>query len=90
MSLSWMADRNQIPYLPPSVVEARCGFADGRLTGLSDTERTGRTKVDAIIYLVAHKSPTLNVLKISLNGDNTSSLWFDGGGRGTELACLGQ
>ena len=41
-------------------------------------DETERTKVDAIIDLVAHKNPTLNVLEVSLNGDNTSSLWFDG------------
>ncbi|KAH6855501.1 hypothetical protein B0I37DRAFT_423972 [Chaetomium sp. MPI-CAGE-AT-0009] len=41
-------------------------------------DETGRSKVDAIIDLVAHKNPTLNVLEVCLNADDTSSIWFEG------------
>jgi hypothetical protein len=91
MSPSWMADPKSDPHTfhrlswKPDVAL----LTEDQL-GYLTLNRTGRTQVDAIIYLVSHKSPTLSVLEISLNGDNTSSLWFDHGGRGTELACFGQ
>ncbi|KXX76491.1 Lovastatin diketide synthase LovF [Madurella mycetomatis] len=41
-------------------------------------DQVGETKLDTIIDLVAHKKPTLNVLEVNLDGNDTSSLWFQG------------
>ncbi|TGO19734.1 hypothetical protein BPAE_0334g00010 [Botrytis paeoniae] len=36
------------------------------------------TKLDKVVDLIAYKRPTLKVLEINLDNNNTSSLWFEG------------
>ncbi len=50
---------------------------------------TAWDKVHLVLDLVAHKKPLLKVLEISLDPDDTSSMWFEGGDPPSRSAYAG-
>lgn len=51
-------------------------LTEDQLVHLNGEDGVVTSKLDSVIDLVAHKKPTLSILEVNMNQNDTSSLWF--------------